>query len=76
MPGRTGVNQGMNYEACAKLVHSDSGIPIEMAWNRVNYGLAGYGLLVGGSISDPVPMSVSSVISKTCTITMDIEGGY
>lgn len=66
----------MNYESGAKLAYSETGIPIEIAWNRVNYGLAGYGLLVGGSISDPVPAQVSSVISKTCTITMDIEGGY
>lgn len=67
----------MNYPSAAKLcgTSSESGIPIEDAWNRVNYGLAGYGLLVGGSISDPVPASVVSLVAKTCTITMDIEGG-
>lgn len=74
----------MNYQSAAKLMgtSSESGIPIEVAWNRVNYGLAGYnygligyGLLVGGSISDPAPASVTSLVAKTCTITMDIEGG-
>jgi hypothetical protein len=66
----------MNYQAGANLTYSahPSGIPIEDAWNRVNYGLAGYGLLVGGSISDPVPAEATISSEATATLTISLRG--
>lgn len=58
----------MNYQSAANLAYSQVGqiVPIEVAWNRVNYGLAGYGLLVGGSISDAVGVDSSASVAETC----------
>jgi hypothetical protein len=66
----------MNYQAAAKLCSTGSevSLPIEQAWNRVNYGLAGYGLLVGGSISDPVPAETTISSEATATLTISLRG--
>lgn len=42
----------MNYQAAANLGYNRQGIPIGTDWRRVNYALAGYGLVLPATISD------------------------
>lgn len=64
----------MNYQAGAILGIGSPGIPINADWKRVNFALAGYGLLVPGTISDPVTATLSHSAQKTCNITHSVTG--
>lgn len=60
-------------------------LPTRRLTNRLNFALAGYGLLAGGSGSAPEPATISTsaasstaittTTQKTATITYTIQGG-
>jgi hypothetical protein len=60
-------------------------LPTRRLTNRLNFALAGYGLLAGGSGSAPEPATISTsaasstaittTTQKTATITYTIRGG-
>ena len=60
-------------------------LPTRRLTNRLNFALAGYGLLAGGSGSAPEPATISTSAAsstaitttkqKTATITYTIQGG-
>ncbi len=62
-----------------------TGLPTRRLTNRLNFALAGYGLLAGGSGSAPEPATISTsaasstaittTTQKTATITYTIQGG-
>ncbi len=61
------------------------GLPTKRLTSRLNFALAGYGLLAGGSGSAPEPATISTsaasstaittTTQKTATITYTIQGG-
>ena len=46
------------------------GLPTRRLTNRLNFALAGYGLLAGGSGSAPEPGKITTSASKSTNITM------
>ena len=64
---------------------ASKGLPTRRLTNRLNFALAGYGLLAGGSGSAPEPATISisaasstaitTTTQKTATITYIIQGG-
>lgn len=61
------------------------GLPTRRLTSRLNFALAGYGLLAGGSGSAPEPAIIATTVStsgdvagtvtKTASITYTIQGG-
>lgn len=61
------------------------GLPTKRLTNRLNFALAGYGLLAGGSGSAPEPAIIATTVStsgdvvgtvtETTSITYTIQGG-
>ena len=48
------------------------GLPTRRLTNRLNFALAGYGLLAGGSGSAPEPGVISTSASKSTTATLSV----
>lgn len=64
---------------------ANKGLPTRRLTSRLNFALAGYGLLAGGSGSAPEPGTIATsanksttvtlAASKSTTITMELIGG-
>jgi hypothetical protein len=61
------------------------GLPTKRLTSRLNFALAGYGLLAGGVSSNPEPgvisttksksTNITSSVAKSTTVTMELFGG-
>jgi hypothetical protein len=67
----------MNYQASCNSVATQMSlqvVPIGADWKRVNFALAGYGHVLAGTISEPVPAETTISSEATATLTITLRG--